>query len=45
MNTPRVAQGVANRVDRLHCLGNAVVPQVAEAVGRMIVAFDARASR
>ena len=41
-NPSRISDGVSHRVDRIRGLGNAVVPQVAEWIGRQILAYDAR---
>ena len=38
----RVANGVPGRVDRLKALGNAVVPQISEIIGRAIVKIEDR---
>ena len=40
--TPRIAAGVKGRVDRLRALGNAIVPQCSEYVGRCILEAEAR---
>ena len=41
-NVGRVANGVPNRVDRLKQLGNAVIPQIPELIGRAIMAVEAQ---
>ena len=40
LGQPRVETSVPNRVDRLRCLGNAVVPQVAQWIGYRILETD-----
>lgn len=41
----RVADGVPRRVDRLAALGNALVPQIAEWIGRRILDYERRAAQ
>jgi len=36
----RVAHGIPRRVDRLKCLGNSIVPQVAEIIGRRVFQIE-----
>jgi DNA (cytosine-5)-methyltransferase 1 len=36
----RVANGIPRRVDRLKGLGNAVVPQIPELIGRAIMSVE-----
>ena len=38
----RVAHGVSGRVHRLRALGNSIIPQIAEEIGRAIVKADSR---
>jgi DNA (cytosine-5)-methyltransferase 1 len=38
----RVANGIPGRVDRLKQLGNSVVPQIPEIIGRAIMESDAK---
>ncbi|WP_239404494.1 DNA cytosine methyltransferase [Frankia sp. Cj3] len=42
---PRLTTGVPDQAARLHALGNAVVPQVAEHIGRIVMAYAACADQ
>jgi DNA (cytosine-5)-methyltransferase 1 len=36
----RVVNGVSNRVDRIKCLGNSIVPQISEVLGNAILDYE-----
>lgn len=36
-NIPRISHGVPNRVDRLKCIGNSIIPAIAMHIGRAII--------
>ncbi len=36
-NIPRISHGVPNRVDRLRCIGNSIIPAIAMHIGRAII--------
>ena len=37
--SPRILKGVRNRQEKLTAVGNAVVPQVAQVVGRVVMSI------
>ena len=39
-NVDRMANGIPSQMDRLGCLGNSVVPQIPEIIGRAIMSYE-----